>query len=118
MKLIIILVVVLSGCSYPGEKWTKTNYALHGVMTTTMAADWLQTKEIARNDRWHEKNKILGKHPNQKEVNLYFLGAWIFNTGITHFTKSQFRFVPQIGVTAIHGKAVIDNHNLGIRVNF
>ena len=87
-------------------------------MTATMAIDYLQTREIATNDRWHETNFFLGKNPSLTEVNLYFLGAWLLNTGITHFTQSQFRFVPQLGSTAMHGKAAINNHNMGIGLKF
>ena len=33
----------------------------------------LQTLEIANNDNYYEKNKILGKHPNEFQVITYFI---------------------------------------------
>ena len=43
----------------------KTNIVLFNVL---QGIDMLQTLEIANNDAFYEKNKILGKHPSEAQV--------------------------------------------------
>ena len=56
----------------------KANIVLFNVLQTI---DMLQTLEIANNDDYYEKNKILGKHPSEAHVVAYFVAV-----SYTHLT--------------------------------
>ena len=93
----------------PAPTWNQTDTALEAVFWTTFAVDWLQTLEVARHpywcistpcvegvlpdgslvvvpsrdyrfDRYSERNPLLGRHPNTRRVNAYFLA-----TGLTYY---------------------------------
>ena len=80
--------------------------------------DMLQTLEIANNDDYYEKNKVLGKHPSESHVVAYF----VFR-GFAHYHATN--IIPQKYRNYFHGYNIIynystikDNHELGIRIDF
>ena len=96
-------------------KVDKANIVLFNVLQTI---DMLQTLEIANNDDYYEKNKILGKHPSEAHVVAYF----VFR-GFAHYHATN--MIPQKYRNLFHGYNIIynynvikDNHELGIRIDF
>ena len=78
-KLLIVLLLFCSNANaidlkkYYKEDLTevdKANIVLFNVLQTI---DMLQTLEIANNDDYYEKNKILGNHPSEAQVVTYFI---------------------------------------------
>jgi len=106
---ILFLIVLVAGCAH--DKWTRNDTYRHIALTTVMAIDWLQTKEIARNDDYEETNPILGEDPSQMQVDAYFLGAWAATT-------ATWRKWFQFGVIGVETGYVIHNHAIGIRISF
>jgi hypothetical protein len=93
----------------------KVNIVLFNVLQTI---DMLQTLEIANNDDYYEKNKILGKHPSEAQVVTYFIARGLAHYHLTHIVPAKYR-------NYFHGYNIIynyntvkDNHNLGIRIDF
>ncbi len=93
----------------------KANIVLFNVL---QGIDMLQTLEIANNDDYYEKNKILGKHPSEAQVVTYFIAR-----GIAHFHATK--IIPEKYRSLWHGYNVVynydvirDNHQLGIRIDF
>ena len=93
----------------------KANIVLFNVI---QGIDMLQTLEIANNDAYYEKNKILGKHPSEAQVVTYFISR-----GFAHYHLTK--MIPQKYRNLFHGYNIVynyntikDNHNLGIRINF
>ena len=93
----------------------QSNIVLFNVL---QGIDMLQTLEIANNDKYYEKNKILGKHPSEAEVVTYFIAR-----GLVHYQAT--RMIPQRYRNLFHGYNVVynynvirDNHQLGIRIDF
>lgn len=93
----------------------KANIVLFNVL---QGIDMLQTLEIANNDDYYEKNKILGKHPSEAQVVTYFIAR-----GIAHFHATK--MIPEKYRSLWHGYNVVynydvirDNHQLGIRIDF
>jgi hypothetical protein len=93
----------------------KANIVLFNVL---QGIDMLQTLEIANNDKYYEKNPILGKHPSEAEVVTYFIAR-----GFVHYQAT--RMIPQRYRNFFHGYNVVynynvirDNHQLGIRIDF
>lgn len=81
-----------------------------------LAADWLQTRTIARNpDRWTETNPILGPHPSVGRVNVYFGVVALLSIAAAFALPAAIAigvFGAGIGVQA---PVVWRNHRLGIR---
>ncbi len=68
-----VLLMAAGAQAAPNEKWTKTDIVLEAAFLGTLGADWSQTLHISRNPGYHEEsNPILGEHPNQNRINLYF----------------------------------------------
>ena len=93
----------------------KANIVLFNVLQTI---DMLQTLEIANNDDYYEKNKILGKHPSEAQVVTYFIVRGLAHYHLTNITPEKYR-------NFFHGYNIIynyntikDNHELGIRIDF
>ena len=96
-------------------KVDKANIVLFNVLQTI---DMLQTLEIANNDDYYEKNKVLGKHPSESHVVAYF----VFR-GFAHYHATN--IIPQKYRNYFHGYNIIynyntvkDNHDIGIRIGF
>ena len=123
-KLLIVLLLFCSNANaldlkkYYKEDLTevdKANIVLFNVLQTV---DMLQTLEIANNDDYYEKNKILGKHPSEAQVVTYFIARGLAHYHLTNIVPAKYR-------NYFHGYNIIynyntikDNHDLGIRINF
>ena len=122
----IILFLLLFGSNvhaidlkkYYQEDLTDTDKKAIVVFNILQGIDMLQTLEIANNDNYYEKNKILGKHPSEAEVVTYFIAR-----GLVHYQAT--RMIPQRYRNLFHGYNVVynynvirDNHNIGIRIDF
>ena len=84
-----LLVLVFLVCSnayaldfkkYYKEDLTQVDRANILVFNVLQSVDMLQTLEIANNDAFYEKNKILGKHPSESQVITYFIAR-----GFAHY---------------------------------
>ena len=58
---------------YYQEDLTETDKKAIVVFNILQGIDMLQTLEIANNDNYYEKNKIMGKHPSEAQVVTYFI---------------------------------------------
>ena len=103
---------------YYQEDLTETDKKAIVVFNILQTVDMLQTLEIANNDDYYEKNKVLGKHPSESHVVAYF----VFR-GFAHYHATN--IIPQKYRTYFHGYNIIynyntikDNHNIGIRIDF
>ena len=80
--------------------------------------DMLQTLEIANNDNYYEKNKILGKHPSETQVITYFIARGFAHYHATKMIPQKYRSLWQ-GYNIFYNYDVIkDNHEIGIRIDF
>ena len=111
----LIILILFAGCTLTPDKWSAQDYAMQSLVVGTKAVDWLQTKEIARNDDYYERNPILGENPSQTEVNLFFLAGSILETGAVHFTKSEYRPYVQTIFIGVNSAFVIHNYSIGVR---
>ena len=114
----IILTLLIPGNSWSFDEWTKEDKVLQGINLTLHTIDWLQTKEIARNDEYKEENPWLGEYPTVHEVDRYMLTAGIAKVLITHILPQEYRkymLMFWIGSTSM---AVIHNYSIGIRIRF
>ena len=99
--------------------WTAEHKALAATAGTLLSADWLQTRQIAKNpDKFHEYNPVLGEHPNQGKVNLYFLAAAGGLLLLADFLPAEYRTGLLYGVVAVQAAAVANNLSEGISIRW
>ena len=117
MRIIITatILIVLSGCGH-FDKWTREDKILQCTQLTIHGIDWLQTREIVKDDYYYESNPRLGEHPTMWEVDRYMLFSAGLVTSVTHILPQDWRkywLMFQIGL--VSGK-VEHNYNIGIRI--
>lgn len=119
MRYLLILIILLMAFPvYATDEWTRKDTAYQGAFLTLMAADYLQTKEIARNPRYHESNPILGRNPSQNDVDIYFLATTLLHTSIAYYLPKEYRRIWQCFWIGIETGCVRHNINAGIRIHF
>ena len=126
IKKIIIILMLLFGSSvhaidlekYYQEDLTETDKKAIVAFNILQGIDMLQTLEIANNDNYYEKNKIMGKHPSEAQVVTYFIAR-----GLAHYQATK--MIPQKYMSIWHTYNIVynyniikDNHELGIRIDF
>lgn len=119
MKLYFVLILAfLVGCTLSPDKWTNQDYALQAGVLATGGVDWLQTREIASNDNYYERNPILGKNPSKKEVDLFFLAGAVLKIVTVHYTQKKYRPYLQTGYIIGSTICIVNNHAIGVRIDF
>ncbi len=80
--------------------------------------DMLQTLEIANNDNYYEKNKILGRHPSEAQVIAYFISRGFAHYHVTKMIPLKYRNIWHTYNIVYNYDVIRDNHALGIRIDF
>ena len=93
----------------------KANVVLFNVL---QGIDMLQTLEIANNDNYYEKNKILGKHPSETRVVTYFVARGFAHFHATKMIPQKYRRFWHAYNLVYNYDVIRDNHELGIRIDF
>ena len=99
--------------------WTNEQKAVAAGAGVLLVADWLQTRQIAKHpDQFHEYNPILGEHPSQGKVNLYFLAVTGGLLLIADFLPTEWRTPALYAVAAVQTVAVANNLSHGISIRW
>lgn len=86
--------------------------------TLLLAVDWLQTRDIATNPRFEERNPILGSDPDLGDVNRYFAGAVAATWVAGHVLPEPWNDRFLLGVVTTQGVVVAHNFSVGVRWRF
>ena len=111
IKKIIIILMLLFGSSvhaidlekYYQEDLTETDKKAIVAFNILQGIDMLQTLEIANNDNYYEKNKIMGKHPSEAQVVTYFIAR-----GLAHYQATK--MIPQKYRSIWHTYNIVYNY--------
>ena len=103
---------------YYKEPLTKTDKAGIIAFNVLQTIDMLQTLEIANNDNYYEKNKILGKHPSEAQVITYFIVRGFAHYEATKMIPVKYRSLWHTYNVVYNYDVIRDNHNIGIRIDF
>ena len=111
--LIALLAASLTGCGHwKPDRWDALELGMAGALVVSTAIDYGQTSKIARNsDQYVELNPILGRHPSQDLINVYFPVGLAVELGIAHILPHPWR-KSWLGLT-LGGEitCVIHNHS-------
>ena len=100
------------------EPLTETDKAGIIAFNILQTIDMLQTLEIANNDNYYEKNKILGKHPNEFQVITYFIARGFAHYEATKMIPEKYRSIWHTYNVVYNYDVIRDNHSIGIRIGF
>jgi hypothetical protein len=96
-------------------KWTKENTILAGADLILTTLDWSQTRYIAANPLdYYEKNKLLGKHPSDGQVNSYFPMYFAVKTLVSLAIPNPYRYFFQGAMIGQDVYYVGSNNGIGI----
>jgi hypothetical protein len=107
-KLLLLLVLTLSGCATGG--WTARDAALETTGLTLLAADYAQTQQITRDPHGPgEANKIIGV----VGAEAYFVGFTVAHMAVSRALPKPWRTVWQSVVIGAEIEAVSINAQWG-----
>jgi len=126
MKKILIVAFLVAPLIANAEdskwKWTKMDTVFQAASIVSIAADWNQTRQIAKNPTLYYEDGVaeafLGRHPSVSGVNWYFAGSMILNTAIARTLPNPYRRMFQIGTIGYEAYWINHNYGIGIRVKF
>lgn len=118
MKRLLILCMLISPLAY-GDEWSKTDIALESVYATLHTIDYLETRQIARNDHYYESiNPILGKNPSQDKVDIWFCSMMAAQYIIADRLPSKWRKLWISSGIVVEGSMVRKNIKVGMKIRF
>ena len=110
-----VIALLLSGCA----GWTRDDTYRHAALTGLMAVDYAQTMKIAREpEKYWERNPILGKHPSEADVTMYFASAYAIKTGVAMALPPEYRKWWQYSMIAASAGCVGWNLSIGLGIGF
>ena len=124
MKIILILILLLGKAhaidlkKYYKEPLSDNDKKGIIAFNTLQFADMLQTLEIANNDAYYEKNKIIGRHPSEAQVITYFIARGFAHYHATKILPAKYRPLWHTYNVVYNYNVIKNNHEIGIKVNF
>lgn len=116
--LLAVVMLVVPQCCAAGEPWDGADYALGGVAAIGLIVDWGQTRYIAKNPQFYEKNAVLRDRPSVGKVDAYFATALIGTVLIADWLKPENRKTFLAAIAIMELTIVGRNKSLGIKVSF
>jgi hypothetical protein len=114
-----LLVAAASAAQAQSSAWTALDYSLAGGAATMMALDWAQTRYASRHPtRYSERNPVMGEHPSTAKVDQYFAIASLLMAGVTYILPRSERRLFLSGVIVVETSAVVNNYQIGIKLDF
>jgi hypothetical protein len=116
MRLTVLICLLCSSCaSHPFQEWSKADTYRQIGWSAIHAVDWQQTREIAVNDAFIEKNSIMGDYPTVQKVDIYFGVTLVMHTLISGFIAPEYRSFWQYGSVVAGTVNVGRNYIMGVR---
>lgn len=118
-RILLILSLLLTQNLYSqSDKWSKTDITLESMVVVASIADWQQTKQIQKTPGFQEQNPILGEHPHQSKIDVYFLSSILLHIWIMDKLPAKYRkYVAGVSII-FEGAMIKRNISLGFKVSF
>ena len=100
------------------DEWTRADTTMQILYSGVHIADWNQTLQIIKSDKYEESNIILGRHPSEDQANLYFITTLAGHYYIARKLDQPFRFLWQMVWINRQYSAMNHNRKIGLHVNF
>lgn len=91
------------------------NILMLAISIVLLVLDCLQTLDIKNHPSLHEKNKILGKHPSDARIVIYF-SVWIAASAATFFLcRPELSLLFFVILASVQLRVIPNNKRLGLR---
>jgi len=117
MKRIVGIIGIILALATPinAGDWMREDTYRELAWTALLAVDYMQTRTIVQNpDKYFEYNPIIGKHPSQKNVDIYMASCAIIHPVISYYLPPKYRKVWQYVTIGIELGAVGNNLRIGV----
>lgn len=124
MRIVLIFSLafwLLVGCIYESsaEDAPLVQDPLLWTAEATLAADWLQTRQIALHpEKYYEINPLIGPHPSQGLVNSYFALCALAEYKSASYLPKREREWFLLALTSMEASYVAHNWRVGLRIGF
>jgi hypothetical protein len=121
MKIIIAVFFVFGflACDVEArDKWTKEDTVRQLIFTGLMATDWRQTRYIANDRQYSERNPTLGAKPTTRKVDAYFAASTVLHAVAGYYLPARLRSLWQYSGIVVEYSCVLNNFAIGVRVDF
>jgi transcriptional regulator with XRE-family HTH domain len=113
VALLLLAALLFAPQAHAADPWDRTDLALAGAALTLKAVDFGQTRYVAQHpERFHECNPVLGKHPSESDVALFFAAGALTEIVVAHFLPAPWRKA-WLGC-CISGSLICTTHNASI----
>jgi hypothetical protein len=101
--------------SFAFGSWNQETTARELCFLYSLSKDWRQTLEISKNpQKYSEANPILGEHPNEGKVHMYFAGCALSHALIAYMLPPEYSKIWQATWIGIQSSVTDGNHDNGI----
>ena len=117
MKILLIaLCLLIPVRAFAACDFDTADKVLLGAATVLLVSDWAQTRSVLSrapdSDPYYENNPILGRHPSQASVNLYFASAVAGTWGASCLLSDPWRKFFLGGVVGLEVSVTAQNYRL------
>lgn len=117
---LILTMLIVPAHATAGEPWSDAERGLFALNLGVTFLDYKQTIQIARDGpatgwRVYETNPIIGSHPSEEWVTLYFAGMVVAQYYIADLLKPEYRKLFLVASILIESALVKQNLRLGLR---
>ena len=103
---------------YAFGSWNQETTARQLCFLFTLSTDWQQTLNISKNpEKYNEVNPILGSHPDENKVHMYFASCAITHALISYMLPAEYSKIWQVTWIGIQSSVTDHNKNNGIDQN-
>lgn len=116
MGIFLLALVLFPSQSFAFGSWNQETTARELCFLFTLSHDWQQTLDISKNpDKYSEANPILGSHPNEGKVHMYFASCALTHALVAYMLPPRYSKLWQI--TWIGIQSSVTDHNSGNGLN-
>jgi hypothetical protein len=125
MKKVIIAAMIAASCNIVHAEdnkqdytWDKVDILKQVVVDTTLFIDYKQTLDIKNHHDLHETNVIIGAHPTDNQVKMYFTSVAIGQAVLAYTMPKDKRNMIENGVILLEIAVTKHNQSIGIHYKF
>lgn len=115
LAIIAVLLILVPGRA-AADEWKAVDTSLEVSYVALSGADYLQTRQIARDGR--EMNPIMGKHGDRVDVGVYFAVTTLAHVALARVLPRPYRTIAQVIGIGVQAGTVVRNYNAGYMFRF
>lgn len=119
-KLAIAALLSLATCNHcaRADELSTADKQRQYIYTALHLIDWRQTMDIPRHPEQYETNVVLGKHPSNSRIHLYFASTLAAHYLIVEALPAEYRAAFQNVTIGVEAGMTQSNFSLGLSASF